>query len=230
MAKTAGKRQFEITQMNPSEIKAWDGNPRLHNIEALKKSIEAFGFRSVVVVNRATGQCEAGHGRVQAAMELGIESIPVMLVDDDARTAAAFAVGDNRQSELSWWDEDMLADILRELQGDLDEVLGAIGYTDYELQAMLATIDPEHDAGVGLERHPQDIIDVFRNATVKQLTLIFEAEEFDKFVASLDHIRSIEGLSSHQEVVTELVRRYISKTGYVNEVRGNNVEAHGNAH
>lgn len=200
--------------MNPADIKAWDGNPRLHNIEALKRSIEVFGFRSVVVVNKATGQCEAGHGRVQAAIELGLTAIPVMMVNDDSPTAAAFAVGDNRQSELSWWDEDMLADILRGLEGDTSDLLGAIGYSDYELETLLLSLDPESDQGENLTQpDPLVMLERFQNAAVKQIVLILEAAEFDALVASFDRVREAEGLESNTEVVKMLVRRYEEHNG-----------------
>jgi hypothetical protein len=200
--------KFAIDQVPIDSIKAWDKNPRKHDVEALKASIDRFGFRNVVVVNRTTMTCEAGHGRLAAARELGLTEVPVLYVDDDEATAAAFAIADNRQSELSWWDEDKLAEILTDLNQGSDSILDTIGYSAYDLDSMLARLNPERDDGKGLLIPPDQKLESFLNAQVKQLVLLFTAEEFDDVLRQFETVRNREGAASNTDVVKLLLGLY----------------------
>ena len=88
----------DIRYIDPNELIPWERNPRFHDMDSLRASITRFGFRNIIVVNERTNTIEAGHGRAQAAIDLGITSVPVLFVDDDETTAAAYAIADNRQS------------------------------------------------------------------------------------------------------------------------------------
>ena len=129
---------MEIKYIDIKELKPWPRNPRKHDIESLKKSIVAFGFRSPLVVNQnATGYTvEAGHGRLEAALELGYTELPCCIVTDDEKTAMAYALADNRQQELSEWLNDGLKDILQELDdGSID--MSALGFSDEYLEELM---------------------------------------------------------------------------------------------
>ena len=96
-------------------------NARKHgneNLEAIRASLRVYGQRKPIVVNRRTGIVEAGNGTLAAARELGRTHIAAVYVDDDAMTAAGFALADNRTSELAEWDEAALEATLRELVVD----------------------------------------------------------------------------------------------------------------
>jgi ParB-like chromosome segregation protein Spo0J len=204
--------QFAIDQVSINRIKDWEKNPRKHDVEALKASIDRFGFRNVVVVNRATMTCEAGHGRLAAARALGLTEVPVLFVDDDDETAAAFAIADNRQSELSWWDEDKLAEILTDISRDSDSLLDAIGYSTSDLDAMLARLNPDGNEGAELLADASGVLnqklDTFLNAQMKQLVLIFTAAEFDDVLRQFEAIRTKEGVATNTEVVQMLLALY----------------------
>lgn len=93
-------------------------NARTHsarNLDIIKNSLERFGQRKPVVVWQGT--IIAGNGTVQAAKSLGWEKIevskaPAEWTFDEAR---AYALTDNRSSDLSDWDPDILKDQLIEL-------------------------------------------------------------------------------------------------------------------
>jgi len=90
-----------------------------HDIEKIAASLAQYGQRKPLVANRLQGnKIEAGNGTWQAAKKLGWSHIAVLFVDDDAATAAAFGIADNRLGDLSKWDPDALEDIL-ETTGDL---------------------------------------------------------------------------------------------------------------
>jgi len=86
-------------------------NARAHDeasVASIAASLERFGQRRPVVVNRDGRQIEAGHGVVEAARRLGWSHVAVLWVTDDKSTATGFALADNRTAELSTWDDERL--------------------------------------------------------------------------------------------------------------------------
>ena len=129
---------MEVRQIAVKDLHEWDRNPRKHDVDRLVKSIEAFGFRAPLVVNETPNGyvVEAGHGRLKAAIRLGMETVPCVVVSDDEKTAMAYAVADNRQQELTDWVLPGLKDILGELDDGLTD-MESIGYTEKELEDLL---------------------------------------------------------------------------------------------
>ena len=104
-------------------------NARRHgeeNLASIAASMKRFGFRGVVVVNRATKRIIAGNGRKLAAQRLGWTHLPVLWVDEDPASSLGYAIADNRTAELAEWNEDRLA-----------EALGVIHTNDQELYEAL---------------------------------------------------------------------------------------------
>src|SRR5262249_53769830 len=54
----------------------------------------------------------AGNGTLQAAHSLGWLHVAVVLVDDDAATAAGYSIADNRTAELAGWGKKALGKLL----------------------------------------------------------------------------------------------------------------------
>jgi len=133
---------MEIREININELKPWGKNPRKHDIEKLVKSIERFGFRAPLVVNKRNGDymVEAGHGRLVAARVLGLSKLPCVIVEDDELTAEAYAIADNRLQEFAEWDMPALAETLKEFDGEL---LKTIGFTSGELDNLISELDAQ---------------------------------------------------------------------------------------
>ena len=115
-------------------------NPNKHpekQIKILSQIIEAQGWRKPITVSKRSGYVVSGHGRLEAALLLGAERVPVDY-QDYANEAEEWSdlVADNRLSELSSVDEDLLADILGEIsQTDFDLLL--TGYDEFELSNLI---------------------------------------------------------------------------------------------
>ena len=121
-----------------AELKPWERNPRKHDVDRLMLSIQEFGFRAPLVVNKtAQGYIvEAGHGRLKAAIRLGMKELPCVVVEDDEKVAMAYAIADNRQQELTEYVMSDYKDILQELDdGSID--MSAIGFTEEELADLM---------------------------------------------------------------------------------------------
>lgn len=111
-------------------------NARKHsqrNIDEVKASLAEFGQHAPLVVQRSTNRVLVGNGRLEAMKALGWTEALVMYVDDDNVTAVRRALADNRTAELAEWDDDILAQVLREV-GDMP----VPGWNEDEIAAILA--------------------------------------------------------------------------------------------
>jgi ParB family chromosome partitioning protein len=121
------------------DLKPWDRNPRRNDaaVESVKNSIKRFGFGSPILARKADGEVIAGHTRLKAAQELGLEKVPVRYLDLDPADAHLLALADNKLGEISEWDDAVLLDILGDLrQQDSDAALVA-GWDDVKIDALL---------------------------------------------------------------------------------------------
>jgi hypothetical protein len=121
-------------------LRLLDGNPRRGDVDAVARSLARFGQRKPVVANR-DGTVLAGNHTLLAAQSLGWESLAVLYVDDDAATAKAFALADNRTAALGSFDDEQLAVMLAEVQAADPELLAAASFGDDDLAALLGHED-----------------------------------------------------------------------------------------
>ena len=129
---------MKITQREISSIKPYENNPRLNDdaVEAVAASIREFGFRQPVVVDEA-GVIIVGHTRYKAAVQLGLEKVPVHVATDlSAEQVKAYRLADNRTGELAEWDWDQLKFELGDLQ-DAEFNLELLAFNDEELYRLL---------------------------------------------------------------------------------------------
>ena len=97
---------------NINDFKKYKNNTRKHSaldIEAIKDSILTFGFLDPIAVWGEDNIIVEGHGRLEAAKELGIQQIPYIRLDhltDEQRKA--YTIAHNRTAELSEWNKDIL--------------------------------------------------------------------------------------------------------------------------
>ena len=110
-------------------------NPRRGDVAAVAKSLERFGQRKPIVVS-ADGTIIAGNHTHAAAVSLGWSEIAVVRVDDDAVTAKAFALADNRTGDLGGYDDEALLAALYEVRDDAG-LLDAAGYSVADIDALL---------------------------------------------------------------------------------------------
>ena len=110
-------------------------NARTHSPEQvtkLRSSLREFGFVNPVIIDRDYGII-AGHGRVMAAREEGIEEVPCVFVDylTEAQKKA-YIIADNRFAQDAGWDEELLRIEIEALQG-MDFDVGLTGFNDDEI-------------------------------------------------------------------------------------------------
>ena len=121
-------------------------NARTHSEEQVAQiaaSIAEFGFTNPILVG-SDGVIVAGHGRLAAARKLGLERVPVVVLDHLTPTQRrALGVADNRIAENAGWDEQLLRIELQDLQAEGFD-LDLTGFDADALAELLAGDEPEH--------------------------------------------------------------------------------------
>ena len=147
-------------QLVPIEkLVPYANNARTHSPEQIKKlrsSLREFGFINPVIIDRDYGVI-AGHGRILAAQEEGIEKIPCVFADHLSEAQKkAYIIADNRMAMDAGWDEEMLRVEIEALQAaDFDPLL--TGFDEKELADLFESEedkvkDDDFDLSAALEK------------------------------------------------------------------------------
>jgi ParB-like chromosome segregation protein Spo0J len=113
----------EIIYKSTKEIKPYENNPRNNNeaVEKVAVSITDYGFRVPIIID-SNNVIVAGHTRYKAALKIGCESIPCIVIDDlTPEQIRAYRLVDNKTAEYSSWDFEMLEKELKSLDIDISE-------------------------------------------------------------------------------------------------------------
>ena len=144
---TAPHENQQIETLPIAGLIPYARNSRTHSAEQVTQiaaSIREFGFTNPVLID-AAGGIIAGHGRVMAAQQLGIEAVPCLRLAhlSDAQKRA-YIIADNKIALNAGWDDDILRGELLDLR-DLGEIdLTMTGYDLSEIDKLLS-----EDAALG---------------------------------------------------------------------------------
>ena len=147
-------------QLVPIEkLVPYANNARTHSPEQIKKlrsSLREFGFINPVIIDRDYGVI-AGHGRILAAQEEGLEKVPCVFADHLTEAQKkAYIIADNRMAMDAGWDEEMLRVEIEALQAaDFDPLL--TGFDEKELADLFKSEedkvkDDDFDLSAALEK------------------------------------------------------------------------------
>ena len=108
---TEQPHELKICYQNPKELKLNPRNSRTHSKKQLHKiaqSIEKLGFNNPVLVD-TENFIIAGHGRVLAAKELGLNEVPTICLSHMSQEQIrAYIIADNKLAEEAGWDNEIL--------------------------------------------------------------------------------------------------------------------------
>ncbi|WP_424831374.1 site-specific DNA-methyltransferase [Ruegeria sp.] len=140
---------LKIVYQSPKTLKPRDRNPRTHSksqIRQVMRSIEHFGFTNPVLVDE-DNRLIAGHGRVEAAKQMGLEQVPTICLsgmsEEDIR---AYVIADNKLAENAGWDAGLLAlefQYLDELEIPFDLTLTGFELPEIDLSIQTLKLDGE---------------------------------------------------------------------------------------
>jgi len=119
---------MNIIEMKLSDLKPYEKNPRKNDASVPKvmESIKQFGFKVPIVIDK-DNVIVTGHTRFKASQKLGLKTVPCVIADDlTPEQIKAYRLADNKVSEFSVWDYELLAGELGEL-GDMFD-MGELGF------------------------------------------------------------------------------------------------------
>ena len=129
---------MDVIDLPLGQIIPYARNPRRNEkaVATVAASIAEFGWRQPIVVDEHMVVL-AGHTRLEAARQLGLETAPVHIAKGLTEAQArAFRIMDNRSSENAEWDNALLGLELGDLlEAEFD--LGLTGFSDEELTALM---------------------------------------------------------------------------------------------
>lgn len=164
---------LKIEHRPPGDLKPYARNARTHSkkqVAQIAASIDRFGFNNPVLVDKG-GVIVAGHGRVEAAKSLGLETVPIIrlehLTDAERR---AYIIADNRLAEKAGWDHEILAIEVQNLMADdLDFDVAITGFEMPEIDVLIEQLEPEPD-----KADPADQVPAVQDTAVTQLADIWQ--------------------------------------------------------
>lgn len=146
-----------IEERSIGSLRPYSGNARTHSkrqIRQIEDSIKRFGFTNPVLI-ADDDTILAGHGRVVAAKNIGMKSVPtVRLSHLNEAERRAYVLADNKLALNAGWNKDLLAIELQSLI-DLDFDLEVTGFSLAEIDLVLDEANDREVSGPGSQ---EDIV------------------------------------------------------------------------
>ncbi|ACM34645.1 site-specific DNA-methyltransferase [[Acidovorax] ebreus] len=147
----------KIEQWPTAKLLPYARNARTHSEEQVAQiaaSIAEFGFTNPILAG-SDGIIVAGHGRLAAAQKLGLEIVPVVVLDHLSPTQRrALVIADNRIAENAGWDDAMLRVELEALQLDGFD-LDITGFDADALAELIAGDEPDNEGQTDEDAVPE---------------------------------------------------------------------------
>lgn len=218
--------------MRLADMGEWAGNPKKHpveNVEMIAASLKRYGFGSPIVLWGSERRIVAGHGRYRAAL-LRMKADPGLYLDKDApgpgmvpvrvmefsseSEAAAYALTDNRSTEVNPMQAVDVAEVLRQIQEDGGD-LSIPGWTDAEIAAMLdASIPDADDWGDALNKLPTE-----DRAPIRVVSFTLHDEQAETVQRAVDRAKAMGGFvdtgneNSNGNAIARVCEMFLSGPG-----------------
>lgn len=165
--------ELHIEYLPPPQINPYAGNARLHSpaqIQQIVKSVDQFGFINPVLID-SNNQLIAGHGRLMAAIQLGLAKIPAIRVEHLSEPQRrAFALADNKIALNAEWENGLLKVELEYLmKADVDFGVDLTGFSVPEINLLLTPSEPDTAEELPLPEPPAPAATVTQLGDVWQL-------------------------------------------------------------
>lgn len=155
------KTTTEMQLVSISQLVPYVNNARTHSdaqVKKLRASLREFGFINPVIIDSEYNVI-AGHGRILAAKEEGIEKVPCVFVDYlTPAQKKAYILADNRMAMDAGWDEELLRVEIEALQAESFDV-GLTGFDEKDIAELFAgeeddAQDDDFDVDEELQKPP----------------------------------------------------------------------------
>lgn len=173
MTATPSAKKIELWPL--ARLVPYERNARTHSAEQIAQiaaSIQEFGFTNPILVDSDDGIL-AGHGRLAAAKDLGMDQVPVIVLDHLTEAQRrAYVIADNQLALIAGWDDELLKAELNELQG-MEFDLTLLGWGEH-----LPTFDDDVDMSALDEL--EDPTDSLAENVMKAIQIEFRPEDYEE--------------------------------------------------
>ncbi|MDH3325154.1 MAG: ParB/Srx family N-terminal domain-containing protein [Gammaproteobacteria bacterium] len=138
---------MKIKNIKTSDLIPYANNSRTHDdaqVAQIAASIKEFGFTNPLLIDSDNGII-AGHGRLLAAVKLGMDEVPTIELSNLTKAQKkAYVIADNKLALNAGWDFDMLRIEIEDLK-EMDFDIDLLGFDDSELIDIDGDIPEEQD-------------------------------------------------------------------------------------
>ncbi len=216
---TQDKLQLEYIPLDT--IGRWPRNPKLHDMDRLRGSIQRFGFVDPMIRDAKSGRLVAGHGRLGSLEKLKADGaaapdyvvvkkdawlVPVVTIEfTSEREAEDFLLFDNRSVELGGWVTKLLAPILAKHDKNL---LDAVGFESAEVDRILQEAQPEK---IARGKTPEELAHGYNAGAIKQIVVYFRVGEFDAVANRMQKAGAEMGVDTGADTLLGLLDAFEAK-------------------
>lgn len=137
---------IKIIEKSIDELIPYENNARINDnaVDVVANSIKEFGFKNPIIIDK-DGVIVAGHTRLKAAKQLGIDKVPCIIADDlTEEQIKAFRIADNSSAQVAEWDMQKLMAELNVINYDMAKF--GLGDQIYEIESQIENArDVEED-------------------------------------------------------------------------------------
>ncbi len=197
---------MEIKQVATLDLAPYEKNAKKHSqkqIEQVAQSIKQFGWAQPLAVDKYNVLI-IGHCRWEAAKSLGLETVPVVYMENltPAQTKT-LRLADNKLNE-SGWEMDLVIDELKWLQSQQIDVSS----TGFDIDALLPDTKIETDADQVDEDYQ-----TYLNNTIKQIVLYFQDQDYESVLARMQQVHEAYGVDNNTDAFLALLEFYENNRG-----------------
>ena len=179
-------------------------NVRQGDVGALAESLKAHGQYRPIVAQQSTGYILAGNHTYKAAHALGWKEILVTFIDVDDEQALRILLIDNRANDLATYNDDGLAELLKQLAAT-DKHLEGTGFDGDDLDDLLFRLNGSTGfltEGLSVAERTEE----WAERGVRSIILPYPEEEWRDITDHLKTLRERYSAESNAEVVAKLVK------------------------
>lgn len=190
---------MEIVNKKIDELKMYEKNPRKNDdsVEYVANSIKEFGFKVPIVIDK-NNVIVTGHTRYKASKKLGLQEVPCIVADDlTPEQIKAFRIADNKVTEKSSWDLDLLKE---EFDGLLDFDMTEFGFGDFEITMLESDITPDgydNELVETYSEHADDFLDR------KRIIITYKTNEEEEFLKKILKQEELKVVMDAKELMDE---------------------------
>lgn len=213
----------EMKYLKLKDITPYEKNPRKNKdaVKAVAESIKEFGAQNPIIVDN-NRIIIAGHTRYMAALELGLTEFPcIVAVNLTPEQVKAYRLVDNKTSELSEWDMDLLTE---EIAGILDIDLSrfgfdALGEGDDENPYSTKVNIPQYEV-TGELPNTSELVDTIKGNILKQeieeADITDEEKEFLKKAATRHYVFNYRKIAEYYaNIANPVMQRLMERSALV---------------